>query len=145
MRVSNVADIWTNRHDFIFLSWFNVLCEQTNLFEEVAGESEDVEEGGISEWRSDLPMFGQRMRRVGLSGGNRRVQQLDTQRTKLRMKWWRQPTWLISLVSWDRMVTPMMQCSTLSCKHTHTHTSATVTHCYTHKDTLWTVWLNTHL
>lgn len=77
-------------------------------------------------------MFGQGMRRVGLSGGNRRVQQLHTRRTKWRMKPWRQPTWLISLVSWDRMVTPMMQCSTLSCKHTHTHTHQRQWHTVTH-------------
>ena len=44
----------------------------TYLFEEVTGQSEDVEEGRVSERRRDLPMFGQGMRRVGLVGGNRR-------------------------------------------------------------------------
>lgn len=39
------------------------------LFKEIAGKSENVEEGGISERRCDLPMFGQGMRRVRLSGG----------------------------------------------------------------------------
>lgn len=39
------------------------------LFKEIAGKSENVEEGGISERRCDLPMLGQGMRRVRLSGG----------------------------------------------------------------------------
>lgn len=44
-------------------------------------------------------------------------------RGKLRTR--RQPTWLISLVSWDKMVTPMMQCSTLSCERKY-HMNGTV-------------------
>ena len=39
-------------------------------------------------------------------------------------------TWLISLVSWERMVTPIIQCSTLSCRSTqqkHTERSETQT------------------
>lgn len=41
----------------------------SHLFEEIAGKGENVEEGGISERRGNLPMFGQGMRRVRLSGG----------------------------------------------------------------------------
>lgn len=43
------------------------------LFKKIAGKSENVEEGGISERRCDLPMFGQGMRRVRLSGGKQPV------------------------------------------------------------------------
>lgn len=59
--------------DFILLFLFNSLHKkQVYLFEEVAGKSENVEEGRISERRCDLPVFGQGMRRVGLSGGENR-------------------------------------------------------------------------
>lgn len=40
----------------------------THLFEEVAGKRENVKEGGVSERRRDLPMFGQGVRGVGLRG-----------------------------------------------------------------------------
>lgn len=108
--------------DFSITFLPNLHSSATYLFKEIAGKSENVEEGGISERRCDLPMFGQGMRRVRLSGvKTARVKKLhhDTDgegrlRRKLRTR--QQPTWLISLVSWDKMVTPMMQCSTLSCE-----------------------------
>lgn len=40
----------------------------SHLFEEIAGKGENVEEGGISERRGNLPMFCQGMRRVRLLG-----------------------------------------------------------------------------
>lgn len=51
-------------------------------------------------------------------------------RRKLRTR--PQPTWLISLVSWDKMVTPMMQCSTLSCERKY-HINGTVAQVRLHK------------
>lgn len=101
------------------------------LFEEVAGKSENVKEWRVSEWWCYLPMFGQRMCCISLKEKTHHVKQFqhDTHRRKRREEEEDEPTWLISLVSWDKMVTPMMQCSTLSCKRS-SYTSST--RCTTH-------------
>lgn len=52
----------------VYVSLYGRNCRQdeTNLLEEVAGKRENVKERGVSERGGDLPVFGQRMRRVGL-------------------------------------------------------------------------------
>lgn len=52
----------------VYVSLYGRNCQQdeTNLLEEVAGKRENVKERGVSERGGDLPVFGQRMRRVGL-------------------------------------------------------------------------------
>lgn len=52
----------------VYVSLYGRKCRQdeTNLLEEVAGKRENVKERGVSERGGDLPVFGQRMRRVGL-------------------------------------------------------------------------------
>lgn len=53
----------------------NCRQDKTNLLEEVAGKRENVEERGVSERGGDLPVFGQRMRRVSLRRGKKKKDQ----------------------------------------------------------------------
>lgn len=62
----------------VYVSLYGRNCRQdeTNLLEEVAGKRENVKERGVSERGGDLPVFGQRMRRVGLRRKKRKEKKI---------------------------------------------------------------------
>lgn len=67
----------------VYVSLYGRNCRQdeTNLLEEVAGKRENVKERGVSERGGDLPVFGQRMRRVGLRRKKKRSELAENLRT----------------------------------------------------------------